>query len=74
MFCMVVGAAGILYWQHGWAGPWALVAMLLQPAVLLGLVPLAFLLGAVWVGLLRALRALVSAPPGSPSAGRRPPS
>ena len=75
---ILVGAlavsAGVFYWQHGWAGGWILIGTLLQPAVLLGMVPLAFLLGAVRVGLLRVLRAVLSQPPRSPSADRRPPS
>jgi hypothetical protein len=70
----LAAAAGVLYWQYGWAGLWVLVGTLLQPPVLLGLVPLAFLLGALRVGLLRALGAVFSGSPRSPSAGRRLPS
>jgi len=49
--------AAFAYWQHGWSGPWRLVAILLQPAVILGLVPLAFLFGAIRIALSKALRA-----------------
>jgi hypothetical protein len=70
----LAAAAGVLFWQRGWAGPGVLMTTLLQPAVLLGLVPLAYLLGTLRVGLLRALRAIVSELLRSPSADRRPPS
>lgn len=70
-----VATAGVLYWEQGWTGPWRLVAVLLQPAVLLGLVPLAFLLGAFRTAALRALRAIFREPSDrSPSVDRWPPS
>lgn len=49
------------YLEYGWSGPWRLIAALLDPAVTLALAPLAFLLGAVRVGLVRAVRGVLSA-------------
>ncbi|HEX9641151.1 MAG TPA: hypothetical protein VGB13_07545 [Candidatus Krumholzibacteria bacterium] len=49
------------YFKYGWSGPWRLVAVLLDPTVTLALVPLAFLLGTVRIGLVRALRRILSA-------------
>ncbi len=57
MLWSVAAIAAFAYCQHGWSGPWRLVATLLQPAVILGLVPLAFLLGAIRIALSKALRA-----------------
>ena len=69
-----LAAAGcVLYWEQGWRGPWVLVGTLLQPAVLLGLIPLTLLLGTLRVGLIRALRMIVNERR-SPSTDRRPPS
>jgi len=54
-----LAALGALsYWQRGWAGPWRVVAVLLHPSVILGLVPLAFLLGAGRIALVRAVNNL----------------
>src|SRR5207244_2278784 len=63
----LAATAGVLYWQRGWTGPGVLLGTLLQPAVLLGLVPLTFLLGTLRAALHRALRTIVSEPR-SPSA------
>jgi hypothetical protein len=57
-----VGAALIFaYFEYGWSSPWRFVAVLLDPTMILAVVPLAFLLGAVRVGLVRALRRILSA-------------
>ena len=55
-----VAASLVLYWRNGWPGVWRLAAALLQPPVLLALVPLAFLIGSVGMRLARAMRAIVS--------------
>lgn len=55
------------YWRHGTAGPWRLVVVLLDPAILLGLLPLAFLLGVLRTLLVRSLRGAVRSP-SNPSA------
>jgi hypothetical protein len=51
----------VAYLEYGWSGPWRLVAALLDPTITLALVPLAFLLGAVRVGVVRAVRLALSA-------------
>jgi hypothetical protein len=48
------------YARSGWSGLSSFAALVLQPAVTLSLVPLAFLLGAARMVALRALRALLS--------------
>ena len=48
------------YSRAGLPGAWAVVAVLLQPAVTLGLVPMAFLLGAVQRGAVIVVRWLFS--------------
>jgi len=55
---VLVSLGMVSYWQRGWAGPWRIMAILLQPAITLGLVPLAFLLGAGRIAIVRALHAL----------------
>ena len=56
----IVALAAVSYWQRGWSGPRGILLVLLQPAVMFALVPLAFLLGAIRVGIFRLVRALVS--------------
>jgi hypothetical protein len=56
---VIVAIGALSYWQHGWAGPWRVAALLLQPSITLGLVPLAFLIGAVRIAAVRALGALL---------------
>lgn len=50
------------YWTQGARGSWRVIASLLDPGMLLGLVPLAFLLGGVRALLIRFLQALVRSP------------
>jgi hypothetical protein len=43
-----IGALAVYaYSRDGWQGVWRVAATLLQPAVILGLVPMAFLIGAI---------------------------
>ncbi len=56
----LVGLVGAGYWEGGWSGLWSVVGALLHPAMVLGLVPLAFLLGAIRSALLHVVRALVT--------------
>ncbi len=55
---VVSAAVGFGYWRHGWAGAWSVIATLLHPTVTLGLVPMAFLLGAVRSVVLATARAV----------------
>lgn len=55
-----VALLGLACWRRGWSGAGRIVAVLFEPAVLLGLVPMAFLLGALRSALIAALRALVT--------------
>jgi hypothetical protein len=47
------------YYGWGWSGVRTLLGTLLDPVIVLGLVPLAFLLGAIRAALLWVVRALV---------------
>ncbi len=67
---MIVAIAALSYWQRGWSGPRGVLLALLQPAVTFGLVPLAFLLGAIRLWVLRLVAALARSSAGrSASAG-----
>ena len=55
----IAGVTIFAYWRSGWSGVWAVVASVFNPAVVLGLVPLAFVLGALHLVLVRGLRALL---------------
>ncbi len=55
---LLVAVAGWSYWQEGWPGPWKVLALLLQPAVTLSLVPLALVVGGLRKALRRAFSAL----------------
>jgi len=57
---IVAAIAAVSYWQRGWSGPRGVLLMLLDPAILFALVPLALLLGAIRLGILRLVRELVS--------------
>lgn len=59
---ILVALFGLASWRHGWSGAWRVVAALLDPTILLGLVPMAFLLGALRSVLVRSLRAPVKDP------------
>jgi hypothetical protein len=50
------------YWGHGADGPRRLIAVLLEPTILLGLFPLAFLLGVLRNLLIRSLRGALKSP------------
>ena len=59
---LVVAVAAIAtasFGKQGWPGAWAVIGTLLHPSIVLGLVPLAFLLGAIWLVLFSAVRALL---------------
>jgi hypothetical protein len=55
----IASVTGLAYWRSGWPGAWAVVGSLFNPAIVLGLVPLAFVLGALHLVLLRVLRSLL---------------
>ena len=46
------------YWIRGWPGAWSVMATMLHPAITLGLVPLAFLLGTLRQAAIAVVRAL----------------
>ena len=46
LLAVIAGLVLYGYWRYGWPGAWRVIATLLHPAVTLGLVPMAFLLGA----------------------------
>jgi len=52
-------ATAVGYWRSGWSGAWAVVGGLFDPAVVLGLIPLAFVLGAANLVLLRLVQSLL---------------
>jgi hypothetical protein len=67
-FAWGAGAAlAFSYFKYGWAGPWRLLALLLDPTITLALVPLALLLGTVRVGLVRVVRGILGARSRPPS-------
>jgi len=47
------------YWRSGWSGAWAVLGKIFEPAIVLGLIPLAFVLGAIHLVLLRVVRSLL---------------
>jgi hypothetical protein len=47
------------YWRSGWSGAWAVLGKVFEPAIVLGLIPLAFVLGAIHQVLLRGVRSLL---------------
>jgi hypothetical protein len=55
----VIASTAWSYWRWGWAGAWAVLGALFDPSIVLGLVPLAFLLGAVRLAVVSAVRALL---------------
>ncbi len=55
----VIAVTAWSYWRWGGSGAWAVLGALFHPSIVLGLVPLAFLLGAVRLALLSAMRALL---------------
>ncbi len=59
---MLGGLALYAGWKHGAAGAWRVVALVFDPGILLGLVPLAFLVGTVRALVIRALRAALTSP------------
>ncbi|MET0153958.1 MAG: hypothetical protein ABW298_15305 [Candidatus Binatia bacterium] len=63
----ILGLAIASYWAWGWSGMWTLLGTLLHPTIVLGLVPLAFLLGATRAALLHVVRGSVRGS-GRPSA------
>jgi hypothetical protein len=71
---LVAGVTAFGYWKSGWSGAWAVLGKVLEPAIVLGLIPLAFVLGAIHLVLLRVVRSLVrgSTRP-SPREGPPPP-
>jgi len=54
LLLVIAIAAGVALERHGWAGAWRVLLAVLHPAVLLGILPLALVLGGV-VTLLRRL-------------------
>ncbi|MGH7897766.1 MAG: hypothetical protein ACREQQ_07430 [Candidatus Binatia bacterium] len=60
--------AAVGFWQHGTAGIWRVLAFLLQPAALLGAVPLALVLGAIRIALGKSLTAILASRKTFPSA------
>jgi ABC-type dipeptide/oligopeptide/nickel transport system permease component len=59
LFVLILALTIASYSGWGWSGMWALLGTLLDPMVMLGLVPLAFLLGAIRAALLHIVRAYV---------------
>jgi hypothetical protein len=56
LFILILALTIASYSEWGWSGMWALLGALLDPMIVLGLVPLAFLLGAIRAALLHLLR------------------
>lgn len=59
---IVGGIAAWVGWREGPSAAWRFVAVLFEPAILLGLVPLAFLLGALRSVVVRSLDGLFRSP------------
>jgi hypothetical protein len=56
---LIAGVAVFGYWRSGWSGAWAVLGKVFDPAIVLGLIPLAFVLGAIHSVVLRLVRSLV---------------
>jgi hypothetical protein len=57
-----VALAALAYWREGWSGSWRVIAAFFEPAAVLALAPLVFLVGAARIGLVRLFRALFKEP------------
>ena len=59
LLAVVAALVAYGYWIRGWAGAWSVIATMLHPAITLGLVPLAFLLGTLRQAAVAIVRALI---------------
>jgi hypothetical protein len=59
LLAVVAALVAYAYWIRGWAGAWSVMATMLHPAMTLGLVPLAFLLGTLRQAAIAVARALI---------------
>jgi hypothetical protein len=55
----IASLSALAYWRSGWSGAWTVLGSLFHPVIVLGLIPLAFVLGALHFVLLRGLRSLL---------------